>query len=188
MLRKSQYVVFIVLIAMFSLFAKNKKSTDVQSALAFTMNSIDGESVDLSQYAGKVVLIVNVASKCGFTPQYEGLQRIYEKYRDQGFVVLGFPANNFLKQEPGTNEEIQTFCSTTYGVTFPMFEKISVKGKDQHPLYAYLTDKTAHDFGGDIEWNFAKFLIGKDGHIKARFSPKTKPEDENLVAVIENEL
>ena len=132
--------------------------------------------------------MVNVAGKCGFTPQYEGLQKLYEKYKDDGFVILGFPANNFLHQEPGTNEEIKTFCRSNYGVTFPMFAKISVKGKDQHPLYKYLTDKKAHDFGGKIGWNFTKFLIGRDGQIKARFSTKTKPEDETVVAAIEKEL
>lgn len=188
MLRKSQYVVLIVLTAMFSIFAKDTKTMNTKSISEFTMNSIDGEPVDLAQYSGKVVLIVNVASKCGFTPQYEGLQDIYEKYKNRGFVILGFPANNFLRQEPGTNEEIKTFCSTNYGVTFPMFEKISVKGKDQHPLYTYLTDEKAHDFGGKIKWNFTKFLIGTDGQIKARFEPKVKPTDDDLISAIEKEL
>jgi glutathione peroxidase len=188
MLKKIQYVVFIWIIAMFSVFAKDAPQSTAKSPLDFTMNSIDGESVDLDQYRGQTILMVNVASKCGMTPQYEDLQAIYEKYKEQGFVILGFPANNFLGQEPGTNEEIKTFCSTTYGVSFPMFEKISVKGKDQHPLYAYLTDKNAHDFGGNIKWNFTKFLIGKDGQVKARFEPKTKPTDEQVIAAIEKEL
>ncbi|MDZ7372296.1 MAG: glutathione peroxidase, partial [candidate division KSB1 bacterium] len=117
------------------------------------MVNIDGDTVDLAQYKGKVVMIVNVASKCGNTPQYADLQKLYEKYRDAGFVILGFPANNFLGQEPGTNQEIKEFCTVNYGVTFPMFAKISVKGKDIHPLYQYLTDKTKHAFGGDIDWN-----------------------------------
>jgi len=161
---------------------------NVQSPLDFTMTSIEGEDIDLSIYKGKVVLIVNVASKCGFTSQYEGLQSLYETYKDQGLVILGFPANNFLGQEPGSNEEIQQFCSVNYGVTFPMFAKISVKGKDQHPLYTCLTDKSAHDFGGGIKWNFTKFLIGKDGTIKARFEPKTKPEDDKVISAVEKEL
>ncbi|MDZ7316244.1 MAG: glutathione peroxidase [candidate division KSB1 bacterium] len=152
------------------------------------MVSIDGDTVDLAQYKGKVVMIVNVASKCGNTPQYADLQKLYEKYRDAGFVVLGFPANNFLGQEPGTNQEIKEFCTVNYGVTFPMFAKISVKGKDIHPLYRYLTDKTKHPFGGDIDWNFAKFLVGRDGHLKARFSARTRPTDESVVTAIEREL
>ena len=156
--------------------------------LGFVLQTIDGDSVNLADYKGKVILMVNVASKCGNTPQYEGLQKIYEKYKDDGFVILGFPANNFLGQEPGSNEEIATFCSVNYGVTFPMFAKISVKGKDQHPLYKYLTDKDAHAFGGNIGWNFEKILIGKDGQIKARFSPRTKPDDEKVIAAIEGEL
>ncbi|MBN1464970.1 glutathione peroxidase [candidate division KSB1 bacterium] len=172
-----------------ALFGKDVKGkSDAAGPLDFIMTSIDGQSIDLSRYAGQVILMVNVASKCGLTPQYEGLQHLYEKYKDQGFVILAFPANNFLGQEPGTNEEIQTFCSVNYGVTFPMFAKISVKGKDQHPLYHYLTDGKSHEFGGAIQWNFEKFLIGKDGVIKARFSPKTKPQDEAVIAAIENEL
>ena len=159
-----------------------------EGPLDFTMQSIDGDSVDLSSYKGKVVLMVNVASKCGFTPQYEGLEKLYEKYKEQGLVILGFPANNFLRQEPGTNEEIKQFCTLNYGVTFPMFAKISVKGKDQHPLYKYLTDKKAHDFGGKIGWNFTKFLIGRDGQIKARFTTKIKPEDEAVISAVEKEL
>jgi glutathione peroxidase len=152
------------------------------------MLNIDGDSTSLSQYKGQVVMMVNVASKCGHTPQYTELQALYEKYKESGFVVLGFPANNFLGQEPGTDEEIKQFCSTNYNVTFPMFSKISVKGKDIHPLYAYLTDSTKHDFGGKIKWNFAKFLLGRDGKIAARFDPGTKPLDPNVIAVIEREL
>lgn len=168
--------------------AEENGSPNVSGPLDFVMQSIDGDSVNLSDYKGKVILMVNVASKCGFTPQYEGLEKLYEKYKDQGFVILGFPANNFLHQEPGTNEEIAAFCSMNYGVTFPMFAKISVKGKDQHPLYQYLTDKNAHKFGGKIKWNFEKFLIGRDGKIAARFSPKTKPQDEKIMSAIEREM
>jgi len=186
---KIQYLVFIfMMLSIFSFAAKKTKSIQVNGPLDFKMTSIEGQNVDLAEYAGKVVLMVNVASKCGFTPQYKDLEDVYEKYKDRGFVILGFPANNFLGQEPGTNEEIQAFCSTTYGVTFPMFAKISVKGKDQHPLYTYLTDKKAHDFGGAISWNFTKFLIGRDGKIKARFAPKTKPTDTEVIEAIEKEL
>lgn len=155
----------------------------------FTMKDIKGNDYDLSQLRGKVVMIVNVASRCGFTPQYEGLQAIYTKYQDQGFVILGFPANNFKGQEPGTNEEIKTFCSTKYNVSFPLFSKISVKGADQHPFYKFLTDKeTDSQFAGDITWNFNKFLIGRDGKIVARFDSPDKPESEKVASAIENAL
>lgn len=125
----------------------------------FTLNSIDGKATPLADFKGKVVLLVNVASKCGFTPQYAGLEKLYEQYKDRGFVIVGIPANNFGAQEPGTNEEIKTFCSRTYNVTFPMMSKVSVKGDDKTPLYQYLTGTG----GGEIKWNFTKFLVGKDG-------------------------
>ena len=161
----------------------------VQSVHDFSAKSIDGKDVALADYKGKVLLIVNVASKCGFTGQYEGLQRLYETYKDQGFVILGFPANNFLGQEPGTDAEIQEFCTLNYGVTFPMFAKISVKGKDMHPLYAYLTSKeTNPEFGGAISWNFNKFLVGRDGKIAGRFGSRTKPDDKELVEAVEEAL
>jgi len=159
------------------------------NVLDFTLNSIDGKPAPLSQYQGKVVLIVNVASKCGYTPQYAGLEKIYEKYKDKGFVILGFPANNFMAQEPGTNEEIKTFCSSKYNVTFPMYSKISVKGGDIHPLYQYLTDKSANPTtGGDINWNFTKFLVGKDGKVMARFEPAVTPESAEVTGAIEKAL
>jgi len=159
------------------------------SVLDFTMKSIDGRDVPLKTYAGKVIMIVNVASKCGLTPQYEGLEKLYKTYGDRGFVILGFPANNFLGQEPGTNEEIKNFCTLNYGVTFPMFSKISVKGKDQHALYAFLTNKnTDPDFSGAIQWNFTKFLIDRSGKIVNRFEPKTVPEDPGVVKAIEQAL
>ena len=159
------------------------------NVLDFTLNSIDGKPAPLSQYQGKVVLIVNVASKCGFTPQYTGLEKIYEKYKDKGFVILGFPANNFMAQEPGTNEEIKTFCSSKYNVTFPMYSKISVKGDDTHPLYKFLTDKqTNPTTGGDINWNFTKFLVGKDGKVLARFEPAVTPESPEVTGAIEKAL
>jgi len=155
----------------------------------FTLNSIDGRPAPLSAYQGKVVLIVNVASRCGFTPQYAGLEALYEKYKDRGFVILGFPANNFGGQEPGTNEEIKTFCSTKYNVTFPMYSKISVKGDDQAPLYRFLTDKQANPAtGGEIQWNFTKFLVDKNGKVVARFEPKVTPESPDVTGAIEKAL
>jgi len=159
------------------------------NVLDFTLNSIDGKPAPLAQYRGKVVLIVNVASRCGFTPQYAGLEKVYEKYKDQGFVILGFPANNFGGQEPGTNEEIKTFCSSKYNVTFPMYAKISVKGSDIHPLYQFLTDKEANPAtGGDIKWNFTKFLVGKDGQVIARFESAVTPESAEVTGAIEKAL
>ena len=159
------------------------------SVLDHKMKDIDGKEVDLADYKGKVVLIVNVASKCGLTPQYEQLVAINKKYKDQGFTILGFPANNFMGQEPGTYAVIKTFCSTTYGVDFPIFSKISVKGDDQDPLYAELTSKEANgEFGGDIKWNFDKFLVNKDGKVVARFDPPVKPDSAEIIAKIESEL
>jgi glutathione peroxidase len=155
----------------------------------FTLNSIDGRPASLAQFKGKVVLIVNVASRCGFTSQYEGLEALYGKYKDRGFVVLGFPANNFLWQEPGTNEEIKAFCTRKYNVTFPMFAKVSVKGKDKTHLYQFLTDKRANPAtGGEIGWNFTKFLVDKDGKVIARFASSVKPEAAELISAIENAL
>ncbi len=156
-----------------------------KSALEFTMRNIDGKDVKLDDYKGKVVMIVNVASKCGYTPQYEGLQALYEKNKDKGFVILGFPANNFMSQEPGTEAEIKEFCSSKYHVTFPMFAKISVKGKDQHPLYNFLTNKaTDPEFSGDISWNFNKFLLDRSGKVVARFGSKDTPEGEAVTASV----
>ena len=150
----------------------------------FTLNSIEGKPAPLSAYQGKVVLIVNVASRCGFTPQYAGLEALYEKYKDRWFVILGFPANNFGGQEPGTNEEIKTFCSTKYNVTFPMYSKISVKGDDKAPLYQFLTDAT----GSEIQWNFTKFLVDKSGKVVARFESKVTPDSPDVAAAIEKAL
>jgi len=155
----------------------------------FTMRDIDGTNVNLSAFKGKVLLIVNVASKCGFTGQYAGLEKLYKTHKERGFVILGFPSNDFLGQEPGTDAEIKTFCSLTYGVSFPMFAKITVKGKDIHPLYAFLTSKdTNPKFEGAISWNFNKFLIGRDGTIVARFGSRTKPEDKELVEAVAKAL
>jgi glutathione peroxidase len=159
----------------------------------FTLPSIDGESIPLSTYKGKVILLkvillVNVASRCGFTPQYSALESLYEKYKDQGLVILGFPANNFGAQEPGTNAEIKTFCSTKYSVTFPMFSKVSVKGDDTTPLYQFLTQKANPAVAGEIKWNFTKFLVDRSGHVVARFEPKTTPDSPEVVATVEKLL
>jgi len=148
------------------------------------LKDIDGKDTSLRAYQGKVLLIVNVASKCGFTPQYKGLEALQKKYESQGFTVLGFPCNDFLSQEPGTPEEIKTFCSSKYDVTFPLFEKLHVKGNEQHPLYAALTGKDA-PFPGPITWNFNKFVIGRDGKIFKRFGSKDTPESKDVVAAIE---
>ena len=154
----------------------------------FTLNSIDGKPAPLADYQGKVVLLVNVASQCGYTPQYSALEAIYEKYKDQGFVILGFPANNFGAQEPGTNEEIKTFCTRKYSVTFPMYSKISVKGADQAPLYTYLTKETGTGIAGDIKWNFTKFLVDREGKVIQRFEPAVTPDSKEVTAAIEKQL
>jgi glutathione peroxidase len=155
----------------------------------FTLNSIDGKPAPLSEYKGKVLLLVNVASKCGYTPQYAGLESLYRKYKDQGFVVIGFPANNFGAQEPGTNAEIKQFCSTKYNVSFPMYAKVSVKGSDTTPLYQFLTDKSANPGrGGEIQWNFTKFLVDRDGKVVGRFEPAVTPDSPELTGAIEKAL
>ncbi|GAA5481191.1 glutathione peroxidase [Haloferula sargassicola] len=150
-------------------------------------NTIDGKATSLADYKGKVVMVVNTASKCGLTPQYEALEKIYEKYKDRGFVILGFPCNDFASQEPGTADEIKTFCKTKYDVTFPLMEKVHVRGQDQHPLYATLTHEKGL-FPGDVSWNFGKFIISKDGEAVARFDPRTKPDDPEVIAAIEKQL
>jgi len=155
---------------------------------SFTLNSIDGKPAPLADYKGKVVLLVNVASQCGYTPQYSALEAIYEKYKDQGFVILGFPANNFGAQEPGTNEEIKTFCTRKYSVTFPMYSKISVKGADQAPLYGYLTKETGAGIAGDIKWNFTKFLVDRDGKVVQRFEPAVTPDSKEMTTAVEKQL
>lgn len=155
--------------------------------LDIPLKDINGKDTSLKAFQGKVLLLVNVASECGSTPQYAGLQSLYEKYKDQGLVVCGFPCNDFGAQEPGTNEEIKAFCTSNYKVTFPMFEKIHVKGPEQHPLYAALTGSGAA-FPGDVEWNFGKFLIGKDGKPVKRIDPGTEPTDSEVVSAIEAAL
>ncbi|GAA2740309.1 MULTISPECIES: glutathione peroxidase [Kitasatospora] len=153
------------------------------------LRTLTGEAASLADHKGKVLLLVNVASKCGLTPQYAGLERLQQRYAERGFTVLGFPCNQFMGQEPGTAEEIQTFCSTTYGVSFPLFEKLDVNGDERHPLFARLTE-TADAAGeaGDVQWNFEKFLIAADGTVAGRFRPRTEPEADELIAAIEAQL
>lgn len=151
----------------------------------FKVTSLDGETFDMSQLRGKKVLIVNTASKCGFTPQYEGLQELYEKYGGDDFVVIGFPANNFMRQEPGSNEEIREFCTINYGVTFPMMAKISVKGKDMHPVYQWLTQKKLNGYkDSKVKWNFQKYLVDENGNLVGMLPPRTKPLSEELISWI----
>ncbi len=157
------------------------------SVYDFTLNRIDGTPEALSTYRGKVILLVNVASKCGFTPQYEGLEALYKRYGDDGFVVLGFPSNDFRGQEPGSNEEIAEFCRATWSIRFPMFEKITVRGDGQHPLYAWLTSRPA-PIGGEIEWNFQKFLVDRHGNVVERLAPGISPETPAVVGTIESLL
>lgn len=165
------------------------EGTQPDSALAFTMKDIDGKDVPLKKYAGKVVMIVNAASYCGNTRQYASLQSLYEKYQKQGLEVLGIPANDFGMQEPGTEEEIKAFCTTKYHVSFPMFTKVVVKGEGQAPLYRYLTSKeTNPKFGGDVEWNFAKFLLNRRGEVIARFPARLDPASPEVVTAIEKAL
>jgi glutathione peroxidase len=171
----------ILLMASGTLFAAS-------SIYDFTLQSIDGKAAPLASYKGKVVLLVNVASRCGYTPQYTALEATYEKYKDKGFVILGFPANNFGGQEPGTNDEIKTFCSSKYSVTFPLYGKVSVKGGDQTPLYRYLTKEANPAVAGDIQWNFTKFLVDRNGKVVQRFEPATTPDSPEVISAIEKLL
>ncbi len=160
-----------------------------KSVHEFTMKDIDGKEVSLDRYRGKVLLIVNVASKCGLTPQYADLQSFYEKYKDKGVEVLGFPANNFMGQEPGTELEIKNFCTNKFHVTFPMFAKISVKGKEMHPLYRYLTEKDQNgSVDAPVKWNFQKFLVDKNGRVLTSFDPQTSVDDAQVIAAVEAAL
>ncbi len=152
----------------------------------FTMTTIDGAEKSLADYAGNVMLLVNTASKCGFTPQYEGLEKLFERYADQGLRILAFPANNFGGQEPGSDAEIKEFCTSTYDVTFDLFSKISVAGEDKHPLYVYLTEKSG--FGDEIKWNFTKFLVDRSGKVIARFNTRVDPLDEQVITAVEDAL
>lgn len=170
-----------------TLIAMTTLAAHAESLYDIKLKDIDGKDTSLAAYQGKVVLIVNVASKCGYTKQYTGLESIYEKYKGQGFVVLGFPCNQFGGQEPGTNEEIKQFCSSKFSVTFPLFDKIDVNGANRHPLYVALAGP-ASPFPGDIKWNFNKFLIGKNGKIVKRFESKVTPESEEMTKAVETAL
>ena len=169
--------------------APAQEGAPMPSLYDFTLKDIDGRDRSLAEFKGQVLLLVNVASKCGFTRQYAGLEKLHQTYKDRGFAVLGFPANNFMGQEPGTEAEIKSFCTLTYGVTFPMFSKISVKGKTIHPLYAFLTDEKLHPgAGGAVGWNFNKFLVGRDGAVLAHYGSRTAPDDPDLAAALEKAL
>ena len=166
-----------------------KEQNKAKTIYGFTMKDIDGNPVSLEKYKGKVVVIVNVASECGLTPQYKELQAFYDEYKDKGVVILGFPANNFMGQEPGTDAEIKSFCSKNYGVTFPMFSKISVKGNDIHPLYTFLTSKDQNGvMDAPVSWNFQKFLIDKEGRFVTFFEPKAKVNEEKFVTAVKSLL
>ncbi|MYU20418.1 glutathione peroxidase [Streptomyces sp. SID8352] len=168
---------------------RNAVPGDAHSPLGVPIDALQGGGADLPQYAGRVVLVVNVASKCGLTPQYAGLERLHERYAARGFTVLGVPCNQFMGQEPGSAGEIADFCSATYGVTFPMTEKVDVNGEERHPLYDRLVGHAdAEGHTGDVRWNFEKFLIGRDGRVAGRFSPRTEPEAAELVAAVEGLL
>jgi glutathione peroxidase len=163
--------------------------TSASPVLHVEIGALQGGPADLEQYAGRAVLVVNVASKCGLTPQYAGLERLHERYAEQGFTVLGVPCNQFLGQEPGSAGEIAEFCSATYGVTFPMTEKVEVNGEGRHPLYERLVGfADAEGYQGDVRWNFEKFLVGRDGVVVGRFSPQTEPESVEVVAAVERAL
>jgi glutathione peroxidase len=166
-----------------------KKETHMTDIYDFKVADIDSNDVNLADYKGKVLLIVNVASKCGFTPQYKGMENIYRQYKDKGFEILAFPSNDFMGQEPGTNEQIKTFCQLNYQVSFPLFAKISVKGKDIHPLYKFLTEKSTNPkFAGGITWNFNKFLIDRNGNIVNRFGSRAEPQSPEVIKSIEDAL
>lgn len=183
-------LIFFTLLALaLTLTTPSRAAGDAAGIYEFTMKTIDGKEMPLSRYRGKVLLLVNVASECGNTPQYADLEAIYRKYRDRGFQILAFPANNFGAQEPGTDREIKEFCTTHYDVTFDLFSKISVKGEDQHPLYRFLTsEKSNPGFGGDVKWNFQKYLVSREGTIVGKFQPKLNPKSEELTKAIEAAL
>jgi glutathione peroxidase len=158
-----------------------------ESIHQFTVTDIDGKSFDFKSLKGKKIMVVNTASKCGLTPQYEKLEALYQKYKNSNFVIVGFPANNFMSQEPGTNEEIATFCKKNYGVSFPMMEKISVKGSEIHPIYEFLTEKAKNGLeDNSVQWNFQKYLIDENGYLVKVVSPRTSPDDQEIVSWIEN--
>ncbi len=165
------------------------KEEPMKSVYEIKVESIGGEGGTLAPYRGKVLLIVNTASRCGFTKQYAGLQQLYAEYKEKGLVILGFPSNDFMRQEPGSNEQIKEFCAVNYGVEFPMFAKVAVKGREQHPLYAWLTSETTNPlFAGSISWNFNKFLVSREGRVIGRFGSRTEPQDATLVAAVKAAL
>ena len=175
-----------LLVLAFAMLSMKDAHAEEAKLYDFNVQTIDGKPASLADYKGKVLLIVNTASRCGFTPQYEGLEKLYTAYKDKGFEILGFPANNFMGQEPGTDEEIKKFCNLKYKVTFPMFSKISVKGKGIHPLYQYLTQESG--FKGDISWNFNKFLVSPEGKVLARFGSRVDPLSKELIEKLEPAL
>ncbi len=187
------HIIYVSIVALFVFLSKtdasneNKGNQMDKNIKQITVKDIDGKSVKLADYKGKVLLIVNVASYCGFTKQYAGLEKIYRDYKDKGFEILAFPCNQFGEQEPGTNEEIKNFCSSKFDVTFKLFDKVDVKGKDKSPLYLILTDNEVTG-KADIKWNFEKFLIDKDGNVVARYSSKVEPTGKELISAIEKEL
>lgn len=171
-----------ILIAMIAMMNSSEKETIYQ----FQVKDIQGNDFDFASLKGKKIMVVNTASKCGLTPQYEKLEALYEKYKDKNFVIVGFPANDFMSQEPGSNEEIESFCKMNYGVTFPMMSKISVKGKDMHPVYHFLTEKDKNGLeDSKVEWNFQKYLIDENGHLEKVISPRIQPDDESITSWIE---
>jgi len=180
-----RYFILMLLVAA-TVTAQNKKENAMPPFYTFTMKTINGVDKSLADYKGKVVMVVNVASFCGYTPQYKELESIYKKYKDQGFVILGFPANDFGKQEPGSDADIKSFCERNYGVSFDLFSKIVVRGANIHPLYKYLTTET--NFSGDIGWNFTKFLIDRNGNVVARYATKIKPDAPEVISKIEELL
>ena len=184
----TRMIAFSFVLALFTVVAADAAKKEVPAVLNFTMKDIDGKDVNLAEkFGGKTILFVNVASKCGYTKQYKGLQALYEKYADKGFVIIGVPANNFGSQEPGSNEDIKEFCSSKFNVTFPMLAKVSVKGDDKCDLYKYLTSKeTNGKFAGEIGWNFEKFMISPSGQVVGRYSSKITPED--IAADVEKNL
>ncbi|HEY0008218.1 MAG TPA: glutathione peroxidase [Tepidisphaeraceae bacterium] len=184
--RRAAALSIAALLATLSTASAEEPATQPASPLSFVVQDIDGKQVDLSQYKGKVVVIVNVASKCGHTKQYAPLEAMYQQHKDDGLVILGFPANNFGGQEPGSEEQIKEFCESKYKITFPMFSKISVKGSDKAPLYKFLTEpETAKSYAGEVGWNFTKFVIGRDGQIAARFESGVQPTDPKFTGLIQ---
>lgn len=184
--QKMKKFIFLTTLILFSIFGMSQ-SIKTNTIYGFKVNQIDGKEIELSEFKGKKILIVNVASQCGLTPQYKQLQELYEKYRQQNFTIIAFPANNFGEQEPGSNEEIATFCTKNYGVTFPVMEKISVKGSDIHPFYNWLTQKSENgNIDSEVKWNFQKYLVNESGELVKVITPTESPLSDNIINWIEN--